>query len=315
MIYTLTANPSLDYMVEVRDFKEGETNRSKRADIVPGGKGLNVASVLHTFNVPVKALGIIAGFTGQEWIRLVRELGVDADVIELSEGQTRINVKLMGDKETEVNASGPALTPEKWEELMRLTDPIGAGDWLCVSGSACPGMSPDAYASLMQMPKERGAKIIVDAAGEQMRNALRFRPFLVKPNRRELEGITDTVIETEEDLIRSGKLLLGMGALNVLVSAGKDGAYWIGEDGVCYRIPAPAGQVKNTVGSGDTMVAAFLYGCESGLSREEILRLTVAAGSAGAFSENLVTKAEVYDILDSVKIEKIEGNGRKERFT
>ncbi len=306
MVYTLTANPSLDYIMNVPRLVAGETNRSKRERIVAGGKGLNVALVLKDFGVPVKAFGMIAGFTGEEWLRQASSQ-VDVEVIRLEEGETRINVKVAGVEETEVNASGPTVPLENRAQFEKMLDQLDYGDVLVISGNAGPGFPADSYGLLMDYLEGKNVKIIVDATGEQMRNALSRRPYLIKPNIEELKDIANTCVESEEDVIGCCERLIRMGAQNVLVSAGANGALWVGGDGRVFQIGAPPGRVKNTVGSGDAMVAAFLYGELQNMDIVDCVKLAVAAGSAGAFSEGLPTREDTLKIVDSLEVRVIAG--------
>lgn len=306
MVYTLTANPSLDYVIKIHQFRTGETNRSQEEKIFAGGKGLNVAVVLNNFGVPVKTFAITAGFTGEEWIRLVEEYGVSAQVVKLDEGETRINVKMKATEETEINAVGPVVPKDKIQELYQLLDQITENDWLCISGKVSKGMEPSAYADMMRYLEDKHCRIVVDATGELLRQTLPFHPYLIKPNMAELKEIGNTCIDSLEDVRQCAKRLIRMGAQNVLVSLGKDGALWVGGDGTEYLAEAPSGKVKNSVGCGDAMIAAFIYAIGNGEEIEQAFRLAISAGSASAFSENLATKDEVYAILKDVKRKEIE---------
>ena len=303
MIYTLTCNPSLDYHTPLTRINVGAMNRTKSARIVAGGKGLNVSVVLGSFGVETKTLAVVAGFTGDEWLSLARKEGVDVGVVALKEGQTRINVKIDGVDQTEINAPGPQISGDKMSEYFKLLDMIGSDDTLCICGNGLPGMAPHAYADIIDYVSQKGARIVVDATGDLMRNALSRKPFLIKPNESEMSEIANSSIDSEEDIIECAQRFLNMGVENVLVSLGKKGAILVCGDGAIYRASAPKGRARNTVGSGDSMLAAFLYGYDSGLSMREALALSVAAGSAAAFSENLATKEAAYAILDKVETE------------
>lgn len=305
MVYTLTCNPSLDYHMPLMRVHIGEMNRSKETRIVAGGKGLNVSTVLKSFGVETKALSFIGGFTGDEWIRLVEESGIPVDVVSLPDGQTRINVKIDGIDQTEFNAAGPSVTREKLVEGYRFFELVKPGDMFCICGNGLVGMNQDAYANAMEYVMKKGARVVLDATGELMRQALCKRPLLIKPNLSELKDIANTAIDSEEDIIECSERLMKMGAQNVLVSLGKNGAIFVGADGMKYRIKAPKGRVVSSVGSGDSMVAAFIYGIENNMDIKDCLRLSVAAGSACAFSEKLATREDAYAILEKVEIERI----------
>lgn len=299
MIYTLTANPSLDYLMYTPRLMSGGTNRSKRERIVAGGKGLNVALVLKSFGVPVKAFGMIAGFTGEEWLRQA-SAQVDVEVVRLKEGETRINVKVEGVEETEINASGPMIPEGFRDEFKVMLEQIKDGDTLVISGNAAPGFPGDSYGILMDYLADKNVKVVVDATGELMRNALSRKPYLIKPNYEELKDIANTCIESEEDVIGCCERLIRMGAQNVLVSAGSRGALWVGGDGLVFQVDAPKGRVKNTIGSGDAMVSAFLYGQLQNMDIFDCVKLAVAAGSAGAFSEGLPTREDTLKFMDGL---------------
>lgn len=301
MFYTLTCNPSLDYLMEVQRLKVGQVNRSKRSRIVAGGKGLNVAIVLKNFGEEVKALAVTAGFTGEEWLRLVKEENVPVEVVKLDNGETRINVKLLGVDQTDINVLGPIITQAKIVEGYKLFEQVKGEDTFVISGNGLPGMIPTAYANIIDHLSVRGTKIALDATNDLMRNALPCHPYIIKPNIEELMQIGNTYLDTQEDIINCCNRLMRMGARNILVSMGKDGALFLGEDGLKYKVNAPKGRVKNTVGAGDSMLAAFLHATEHGMDIKDAVKLSVAAGSATAFSENLATSKEVYDILEKVE--------------
>lgn len=305
MIYTFTANPSLDYIMKVRKHNVGGTDRSIKEWIVAGGKGLNVSLVLNNFGMQTKALAITAGFTGKRWLELVDEAGVDVQTVMLDNGETRINVKLVGHEEVEINASGPIVPVSRHAEIHDMFEQISGDDTLVISGKGTPGMKPDSYAMIMDHLRDRGTRIIVDSSGDFMRPAIECNPYFIKPNFDELKDIGNTYIASEDDAICCCERLIRMGAQNVLLSLGKDGAIWVGGDGQKYKAKVPKGRIKSTVGSGDSMVAAFLYGLENNEPLEMCLKLAAAAGTAGAFSEKLVTKDEVYGILDKIEISQI----------
>jgi len=304
MIYTFTANPSIDYIMNVPRFQPGELVRSSSEHIVPGGKGLNVATVLKSFGIETRNVAVLAGDTGKDWLNKVHESGLEMEAVWLESGMTRVNVKLMGIEQTEINAVGPTITDEDMaaitKKLKSLELPV-QGDTVVLSGSILTGMPDTVFADIIGRMAAEGVKVILDtAAASAMRCAIAKHPYLIKPNVNELKLIANTAIDTEEDVINCAERLIRMGVQNVLVSLGKDGAIWVGEDGFKYKAFAPQGREKNSVGCGDSMVAAFIAGQEKGLDIKECIHLAVATGSAGAFSENLPTSEAGYDILKSV---------------
>ena len=301
MVYTLTANPCLDYILKMPRIVLDATNRSKGEKIIAGGKGLNVARVLKSFGVEAKTYGVVAGFTGREWLRQVLEMNINTQVIQLKDGITRINIKLTGVEQTEINATGPDVSEDEKIAFYKMFDEVSRDDIMVISGNTIPKASDETYAKILRKLLPKGVKVILDCAGEQMRNALPLGPYLIKPNLDELKEIANTCLETQEDMVDCCERLIRMGAHNVFLSLGSDGAIFVGEDGAKYRIKAPMGRVKNTVGSGDAMVAAFVYGMLADMDMKESIRLAVAAGSAGAFSDELATKSSAYELLDSIE--------------
>ena len=301
MIYTLTLNPALDYAVSVPNFKTGSVNRTQSEKILPGGKGINVSVVLHNLGVESVALGFIAGFTGEEIKRLAEELGCKTDFIRVKNGLSRINVKMKADVESEINGQGPGLEEEDMEALFAQLDTLQENDTLLFAGSLSKGMSSDTYAKMCERVAGRGVRIVVDTTGQQLLSTLTFKPFLIKPNHIELEEIMGRALVGEEDLIAGAKQLQEQGARNVLVSMAGDGALLVTETGDVYRMAAPKGEVINSVGAGDSMVAGFLAGFETTGDYEKALELGIATGSASAFSADLATKEEVEALLKSMR--------------
>lgn len=295
MIYTVTCNPALDYVLQVPRWQPGLTNRAVGEDLRYGGKGINVAVVLARLGVPVTALGFVAGFTGEELVRRVAAEGVDADFIRLEQGMTRINVKLQGEQETEVNAVGPVVGPAAQEALLRQLDRLQPGDTLVLSGSVSPGMPADSYGCILQRLQGRSVRIAVDAAGDLLRKALPHRPWLIKPNRQELEELVGSPLPDEQAIFAAAQELQRQGAQNVLVSLGGEGALLLDEHGQHHRQPALADKPVNTVGAGDSMVAGFLAGAQEGYAHA--LRLGSAAGSATACTAGLATKEQIMALL------------------
>ena len=304
MICTVTFNPSLDYIVSVDNFRLGLTNRTDSELLLPGGKGINVSVVLMNLGIESTALGFVAGFTGEEVIRRLEQMGVKNGFIRLEEGFTRINLKLKSIDGTEINGQGPAIGEEPAGLLMKKLNTLGEGDVLFLSGSIPASMPDDAYRKIMEMLDGKGIMTVVDATGHLLMNVLEYRPFLIKPNNHELGEIFETELKTRESVIPYGRKLQEMGARNVLVSMAGEGAVLIAANGEVYDTPAPEGKLVNGVGAGDSMVAGFMAGYMERHDYGHAFRMGVAAGSASAFSENLATKQEieaVYSKLESGK--------------
>lgn len=293
MIYTVTFNPSLDYVVSVDNFQLGRTNRTTFEQIFPGGKGINVSTMLTNLGIESTALGFVAGFTGAEIIRAVEQAGVKAEFIHLTEGISRINVKLQSVNGTEINGSGPIIPKMKADQLIKRLDTLKMGDVLILAGSI-PSSIPDCiYKDIMERLQGRGVLFIVDASGDLLVNVLAYHPFLIKPNKDELEEIFRVELCGRADIIRYGRELQVMGARNVLVSVGGDGAVLITENGKVYDKAAPKGVLVNAVGSGDAMVAGFLAGWLEQKDYMHAFCMGISAGSASAFSEYLAKRREV----------------------
>lgn len=297
MIYTLTLNPSLDYIVTLKDLTIGATNRSAEDKIFPGGKGINVSIVLNNLGLKNKALGFKAGFTGQALESMVEEFGVDASFIEVEEGNTRINVKLRGIPETEINGQGPHLSPENIGKLIDSLNGLTKEDTLVISGAIPSHMPQTIYSDILEKVGHKVERIIVDATNELLLNALKYHPFLIKPNIAELEELSGMHLETLDEIKEASAKLQKMGAKNILVSMGKDGAFLLDEDGKSYHTPAPKGTLRNSVGAGDSMVAGFLAGYIETGNYEKAFYMGVCTGSASAFSEQLATREEVENLL------------------
>ena len=296
MVYTVTFNPSLDYIVSVEDFRLGLTNRTDSEVILPGGKGLNVSIVLSNLGIENTALGFVAGFTGEEIVRRVEGMGVKSDFIRLREGISRINLKLKSIDGTEINGRGPRIGREAVGELMGRLDALGEGDVLVLAGSI-PGSMPDeTYGKIMERLAGRGVMTVVDATKNLLMNVLEYRPFLVKPNSHELGEIFGVELRDREEAIPYARRLRELGAVNVLVSMAGQGAVLAAGDGEVYAAAAPRGKLVNGVGAGDSMVAGFLAGWMERHEYGHAFRMGIAAGSASAFSELLATREEVMDL-------------------
>lgn len=301
MIYTVTFNPSLDYIVSIDDFKIGKTNRTTAELLLPGGKGLNVSTVLHNLGIENTALGFIAGFVGEELKRLAQETGYHCDFIEIPQGVSRINVKMKDFDGTEINGMGPLINEEALTQLMNKLDTLAEGDTLVLAGSIPAGMPKSIYSDILKALDGRGIHFVVDATKELLLNVLSYHPFLIKPNNHELGEIFGAELVTKEDVIPYGRKLQEMGALNVLISMAGEGAVLIDEMGEVHQLDAPKGILINAVGAGDSMVAGFLAGWEEQKNYRHAFQMAVASGSASAFSELLATKEEIgrlYDELD-----------------
>ncbi len=302
MVYTVTFNPSLDYIVAVDDFQLGMTNRTSSELILPGGKGVNVSTILNNLGIANTAFGFAAGFTGRAIISMLEKNGVKADFIEIEDGLSRINFKLKNIDGTEINGQGPNISDVKVDELLNKLDTLKEGDALVLAGSIPATMSDDIYQTILKRLQGRGILTIVDATSSLLMNVLEYHPFLIKPNHHELGEIYDVELTSREEVVPYAKKLQESGARNVLVSMGGKGAVLVSEDGNVYDAPAPEGVLKNSVGAGDSMVAGFLTGWLKTGSYREAFRMGVAAGSASAFSDNLATKDEVEDVFDKVLV-------------
>lgn len=301
MIYTVTFNPSLDYIVRLDSFTAGEINRVNYEQVLGGGKGINVSIVLGNLGHESTALGFTAGFTGEEIKRQLDGFGVKHDFVQLPEGFTRINVKVKADKETEINGQGPDISEAKREELFEKLDKLSEGDTLVLAGSIPKTLPDDIYEKIMARLEGRGIRIIVDAEKKLLLNVLKYHPFLIKPNNHELGDMFSVKLTTDEEIITYAKKLQEKGAQNVLISMAGDGAILLTADGKHYKSPAPKGKLINSVGAGDSMVAGFITGyIESQGDFETAFHMGVATGSASAFSENLATRPEVEALLKTI---------------
>ncbi len=300
MIYTVTFNPSLDYIVSVDHFRLGYTNRTDSELILPGGKGINVSIVLKNLGISSTALGFVAGFSGEEIVRRLEEFGIQDEFIRIEDGFSRINLKLKSIDGTEINGQGPVIGEEKVRQLMDRLDRLEEGDVLFLSGSIPASMPDDAYQKIMALLEGRGVRIAVDATRELLLKVLPYRPFLIKPNNHELGEIFGTELTTRESVVPYAKKLQAQGAQNVLVSMAGEGAVLAAADGNIYEAPAPKGVLKNGVGAGDSMVAGFMAGYMEKQDYEYAFHMGIAAGSASAFSENLATREEVEEVYRQV---------------
>lgn len=301
MLYTVTFNPSLDYIVDVDDFKLGLTNRTTNELMLPGGKGINVSTVLMNLGFANTALGFTAGFVGDEIKRRVEEMGIVSDFIDVENGISRINVKLKSIDGTEINGMGPEIGQDKVEQLMQQLEKLQSDDCLFLAGSIPASMPDDMYSRIMERFHERGCKIIVDATKDLLLKVLKYHPFLIKPNNHELGEIFGVELKTRESVVEYGKKLQEMGARNVLISMAGEGAVLVAENGEVHDSPAPKGKLVNGVGAGDSMVAGFMAGYLASGNYMKAFHMGLACGSASAFSENLATKAEVEEVLKQLE--------------
>ncbi len=300
MICTVTFNPSLDYIVSVEDFRLGLTNRTCSEQLLPGGKGINVSTVLMNLGIENTALGFVAGFTGAEVVRRLEAMGVKNGFIFIDEGFTRINLKLKSIDGTEINGQGPDISQDKIDLLMKQLGGLGEGDVLFLSGSIPASMPDDAYRKIMEMLDGKGVLTAVDATKELLLNVLPYHPFLIKPNNHELGEIFGVELKTRKDVVPYGRKLQEAGAQNVLVSMAGEGAVLIAADGRVLDAPAPQGTLVNGVGAGDSMVAGFMAGWMEKQDYEHAFYMGVAAGSASAFSENLAGRKEIEAVYAQV---------------
>lgn len=299
MIYTITFNPAVDYVVHTGEMKVGSINRSEREEIYFGGKGINVSVVLNELGIESKALGFIAGFTGEAIEKGVRQKGIETDFVHLKSGFSRINIKIKSDKETELNGQGPAIEEDEIKELFKKLDMAEDGDAVVLAGSIPNTLPSDIYEKILEHLSRKKIKVVVDATGELLVNVLKYRPFLIKPNNHELEEIFGVTLKTNEEIKTYAAKLKDMGARNVLVSMAEDGALLLDEEGKTYICKACRGVVKNSVGAGDSMTAGFLAGCQKG-DYTYALRLGTAAGGATAFSDGLAQKDDIYRLLEQL---------------
>ncbi len=297
MIATVTFNPALDYIVRVDDMQLGSINRATYERVLPGGKGINVSIVLGNLGHESRALGFVAGFTGDELIRLCREAGVSCDFVRVAEGMTRINVKVKAHEETELNGQGPAITAGDVDELLAKLDTLTEGDTLVISGSVPTVLPHDMYERIMTRLDGRGVRVVVDAERDLLTRVLPLHPFLVKPNNHELGDIFNVTLKTRDEVIPYAKKLQEMGAANVLVSMAGEGGVLVAETGEVFQSPAAKGTVVNSVGAGDSSVAGFIAGLMETGSYEQAFHMALATGSASAFSEELATRPEVEALL------------------
>lgn len=304
MLYTLTLNPSIDYIMKVENINFGATNYSNEEYMLPGGKGINVTRILNQLNIPNTALGFIGGYTGkfiEEWMSKEQ---ANYQFIQV-DGDTRINLKLKGDTETEINGRGPVISKEDSQKLMKQLEQLTAADTVIISGSKNKGLSETYYIEMIQLLEANDVSFVIDTNSKELLEALKYKPLLVKPNQAELGDLYGVKIESVEDAIQYGRKLQQTGAQNVIVSLGGSGAVFIDESQSIFA-EAPKGQVINTVGSGDSVIAGFMAGLEKGMSKLEAFQLAVQSGSATAFNEDLAKKEDILALDNQIIIREVE---------
>ncbi len=298
MIYTVTLNPAIDYIMRMDELHMGITNRSNSEEYYCGGKGINVSLVLAELDIPSTALGFIAGFVGDAIDKWVANTYVTTDFIRLRDGISRINVKIKAGEETEINGQGPDISEDELEALMMKVDHIQDGDTLVLAGSIPSTLPDDTYERMLERISDKDVRIVVDATKQLLVNSLKYKPFLIKPNKQELSEIFDVDVQTKEDIVTYAKKLQDMGARNVLISLGGDGAMLVDEDGQIHEAGVIKEKVVNTVGSGDSMVAGFVAGYEMKNSYSYALTLGSVCGNATAFLPWLATKEKINELLE-----------------
>lgn len=296
MVYTVTFNPAIDYVVHTAEMRLGEVNRSSSEEMYFGGKGINVSIVLNELGTPSIALGFTAGFTGEAIENGIKAMGIKSDFVRLKTGNSRINVKIKACEETELNGQGPHIDAEALEALFVKLDKLSDGDTLVLAGSIPSSLPSDIYERIMQRLSDRKIRTVVDATNDLLLNVLKYKPFLIKPNNHELGEMFGVTLSEDEEIERYARKLKDMGAINVLISMAGDGAMLIDENGKCHRCGVCKGKVRNSVGAGDSMVAGFLTGAQNG-DYEYALKLGTAAGGATAFSDGLAVKTKIEELL------------------
>lgn len=304
MIYTVTLNPSLDYMVEVPSFLKGRTNRTVSEELRVGGKGINVSLLLQNLGLESTALGFVGGFTGEEILCQLKSQGVPNHFIKVAEGNSRINVKLINEEGTEINGQGPVISVEEEKKLLELLKKVEDGDVVILSGSIPTSLPQDWYLKVMQVLKQKQVLVVLDTAGDSLLKAAAYAPFLIKPNHHELGQLFGVDLYTRQEVIPYGRKLQEMGFRNVLISLAGEGAVLLTDDGQVFSAEAPQGVLQNSVGAGDSMVAGFVAGWLPEKDYAHAFRMAVAAGSASAFSKGFATVKEIRALLEKVQYTK-----------
>ena len=299
MIYTVTFNPAIDYVVHTKEMIFGATNRSLKEEIYFGGKGINVSIVLKELGIASKTLGFTAGFTGEAIEKGLADMGIDTDFVHLKKGNSRINIKIKADEETELNGQGPDIDDDAVAMLFKKLDTLSCGDILILAGSIPSSLPSDIYEKILQKISHKKVRTVVDATNDLLLNVLKYKPFLIKPNNHELSEMFGVDLKTDEEIEKYARKLQDMGAVNVLVSMAGDGSMLIDENGITHRLGVCKGTVKNSVGAGDSMVAGFIAGIQNG-NYEYALKLGTAAGGATAFSDGLAKKEKISELLKTL---------------
>lgn len=299
MVYTVTLNPALDYVMKLKNLRTDDINRTDGEEIYYGGKGINVSVILTQLDIPNTALGFLGGFTGKKLEEMLKSDGINCDFNYLKSGDTRINVKIKADKEIDLNACGPEITQEDMQSFLKKLDGIKDGDYLILAGSIPKTLPDDIYERMLESVSDRKANCVVDATGDLLKNVLKYRPFLIKPNHHELGDLFSVEIKSDDDIVKYSKKLQEMGAKNVLVSMAKDGAMLTDENGNVHKIGNAKGKLVNSVGCGDSMVAGFTAGYIKTADYSYALRLGSACGNATAFSEKLATREEIERVFNA----------------
>ncbi|MDR1657756.1 MAG: 1-phosphofructokinase [Deltaproteobacteria bacterium] len=298
MIYTLTLNPALDYLVTLPQLLPGSTNRTTFEEVQWGGKGINVSRLLKNLKIESVAMGFLAGFTGQALKQGLQSQGLNTNFIEVEGGLTRINIKVKALEETEINGSGPSISTQSIEALMEKMDLIGDGDLLVMAGNVPASIDDDIYGRIMECLKNRSILCAVDTSGQALAKALPYRPFVIKPNLKELNALCGSEAKTDLEIVAQAKNLQAQGAQNVMVSMAGQGALFLSSDGQVWKATVPDGEVQNSAGAGDSMIAGFLAGHLWGCPLEQTFRLAAAAGTATAFSTTLATLTEITALVE-----------------
>lgn len=299
MVYTVTLNPALDYVMKLKALRTDDINRTDGEEIYYGGKGINVSVILTQLGIPNTALGFLGGFTGKKLEEMLKNDNISCDFNYLENGDTRINVKIKADKEIDLNACGPEITKEDMQSFLRKLDGIKSGDYLILAGSIPNTLPDDIYEQILERVGDRNINCVVDATGDLLKNVLKYKPFLIKPNHHELGDLFSVQIKSDDDIVKYSKKLQEMGAKNVLVSMAKDGAMLTDENGCVHKIGNAKGKLINSVGCGDSMVAGFTAGYIKTADYSYALRLGSACGNATAFSEKLATREEIERVFNA----------------
>ena len=306
MIYTLTLNPSIDYIVRVNNYKEGLVNRTQSEDLFYGGKGINTSVILTNLGVDNIALGFVGGYIGKEFERLLYKDGVKTDFVYLADSNTRINIKIKGERETDINAAGPAVSPKELDRLLNKIQKLKEGDYITLAGSVPASLPKDIYVQIAKTLYGKNINIVVDAERNLLTDVLTYSPFLIKPNQYELGDIFKKELNTKTEIISAGFELQKMGARNIFISMAGYGGILITENKEVYSSPAPSGKVLNSTGAGDSLVAGFLAEYSKSQDYKKAFAMGLCAGSASAFSERLATKFEIEKLYNKFSFDNIE---------